>query len=71
MGEKTTQTLERSAHLLKGEESEGALMRIADTLEEVAKTLETALDIENEHGLTYQVWRVRKALESISGQSYD
>ena len=57
--------MERVAYLLEGEEREGALMRLADTLEEVAETLDTALGIENEHGLTYQVWRLRKALESI------
>ena len=45
-------------------------MRIAVTLEEVLVTLETASDVENEHGLTYQVWRLRKALESMLGQSY-
>ncbi len=38
-------------------------MRIADILE-------AALDVENEHSLAYDVWRIRKAIETLTGQSY-
>ncbi len=63
MGEKTAQALERIAHLLEGEESEGALMRIADVLE-------AALEVENKHFPAYELWRIRKAVETLTGQSY-
>ena len=68
--EKTAQALERIAYLLEGEESEGALMRIADTLEEMLTTLETALDVENEHSPAYELWRIRLAVEDLTGQSH-
>ncbi len=70
MGEKTVAALERIAYLLEGAESEGALMRIADTLEEVVTTLEAALDVENEHSPAYELWRIRKAVELLTGQSH-
>ncbi len=70
MGEKTAQAPERIAYLLEDEESEGALMRIADTLEEVLVALETALDVGNEHSPAYELWRIRKAVETLTGQSY-
>ncbi len=69
MGEMTAHARERIGLLLEGEESEGALMRIADTLEEVLVTLETALDVENEHSPAYELWRIRKAVEPSRGRA--
>ncbi len=51
--------LEGIGTLPEGEEhSEGALVRIADILE-------AALNVENEHSLAHEVWRIRKAIESL------
>ncbi len=44
--------------------------RRTDLLEKVAAALETALDVEKEHSLAYELWRIRKAVETLTGQSY-
>ncbi len=64
MGEKIAQALERVGYLLEGEESEGALMRIADTLEEVAGILETGAELQR---LRYGHIRIVMTISSCGG----
>lgn len=45
-------------------------MRIADSLEEMETALYAALDVDNEHSPAYELWRIRKAVESLTGENY-
>ncbi len=43
---------------------------VAEALERIADILEAAFDVENEHSPAYEFWRIRKAMETLTGQSY-